>query len=63
MKDIGRIIFKLFLGITCLIDSFQILSNVPIIYFKYFSRSSPNFLNINISKHLPQWKLNNGYKV
>jgi hypothetical protein len=63
MKNIGHIIFELFLGISCIIDSFQILSNVPIIYLKYFSRSSPNFFHINIIKHLPQWKLNNGYKV
>jgi hypothetical protein len=43
MKDIGHIIFKLFLGISRLIYSFQILSNLPIIYLKYFSRSLPNF--------------------
>jgi hypothetical protein len=50
----------MFLNIAHPLDSF-ILQIGPKTHKKYYWTSSSKFFNINLSKHLSQWKLNNGF--
>jgi hypothetical protein len=57
-ENTSYIIFNVFL---IALDSFQILSNVSMIYQVYYCISSFKNFNVNLSNHLLQWKLNENY--
>jgi len=61
-KEEGYIIVlkSFWVSIPYSLYSFQILTNVSTIHQQYFHISSSKNFNINLSNHLPQWKLNNG---
>jgi hypothetical protein len=53
--------FKMLLGISYLLNSFQNLQNVPIIYIKILLFKFIQSFKINLNNHLPQWKWSNNY--